>query len=173
VHGGNGKLFVKLNHLENPVLANSYKQYLQKIHAYHGKAGFYKKNTLASPDNFLIMSILVGFIDGDGEAAIQIGARHNNSISKNNIGARIKVSQKNRDTLNAIVDLYCILNPEIFEHVSIYKTTSGGNELSLTEQQSAYFIQLVHPKTFQNPWTSLGAELLVITALNNTTILVP
>lgn len=158
----NNQLFTKLNKfiLNSP---KPYKGYLQRIHTYHSKK--LQKNDpyiYTNPVYLHIVSILVGFIDGDGETHIQIGAKHLNSISKNNISAFIRVSQKNYECLNEIAYLFFKLDSSIFSRVAIYKTTSGGHCIHLTEQQSAYFARLAQSQSFQNPWTSIGTELVMI-----------
>lgn len=162
------KLFIKLGFLTNlstsfnlsnsksTRLLRSYKVYLSRVCVY------------PEPKKLLIASILVGFIDGDGEAAIQIGATHRGSQSKNIVSGRLRISQKNREPLDAIVYLFSKLNPDssqqdsdIFNPIKVHSRKSGGYDLYLTEKQSVYFSRFV-AYSFRNPWTCLGAYLIRI-----------
>lgn len=160
---GDNQLFIKLNNfvIKSPKLY-PYAKYLQRVHVYHSKKIQDNDPYIKNPILLHIISILVGFIDGDGETHIQIGAKHLNSISKNNISAFVRVSQKSIESLNAISYLFSKLDSSVFSRVAIYKTTSGGRCIHLTERQSAYFAKLAGPQNFQNPWTSLGTELTMV-----------
>ena len=130
------------------------------------------RNSQFSLIDTIILSVVIGFIDGDGEMNISINPSNHGKTSNNIIDGSVKISQKNPKVLEIISqELSTILNRLAFSEgcyplkdAKIYmgKKVDRGASLQLNAVQNYLFTKYIDNNCFKNPWNCLGADLIFI-----------
>jgi hypothetical protein len=127
---------------------------------------------IKNPADIAILSGIIGFIDGDGEMAIQIGAKHRGTNTKNIINGIIRITQKDALILQriqaALAKVEYINCQNVFDRITVDVKRGNSAELRFNAKQNAEFTRLVCRSNFKTPWNALGSELIyVITCFKN------